>query len=98
LDPFQQMSDWKKNMDHFFGDSFWNEFGGIIKPNIPQINLYQTDNELFCVVNIPGLTDLDKLNVYVDYATLELKGSIDIDNARGFVVQEEILQGVFERS
>ncbi|WP_234447121.1 MULTISPECIES: Hsp20/alpha crystallin family protein [Virgibacillus] len=92
------MSDWKKNMDHFFGDSFWNEFEGIIKPNIPQINLYQTDNELFCVVNIPGLTDLDKLNVYVDYATLELKGSIDIDNARGFVVQEEILQGVFERS
>ncbi|API94171.1 hypothetical protein J32TS6_32400 [Virgibacillus pantothenticus] len=97
MDPFQQMADWKKNMDHFFGDSFWNEFEGLIKPTIPQINIYQTDHELFCIVNIPGLHDLDKLDIYVDYATLELRGSIDIDHSHGTVVKEEILYGVFER-
>ncbi|MCC2250315.1 Hsp20/alpha crystallin family protein [Virgibacillus sp. AGTR] len=97
MDPFQQMTDWKKNMDHFFGENFWNEFEGIIKPTIPQINLYQTDHELFCVANIPGLVDLDKLDVYVDYSTLELRGTIDIDNSFSIKIKEEILQGVFER-
>jgi HSP20 family protein len=98
MDPFQQMSDWKRNMDHFFGEQFWDQFEGILKPTIPQINIYQTDNEILCIANIPGLSDLDKVDIYVDYATLELRGTIDIGHSGGTVVKEEILQGVFERS
>ncbi|MEC5425630.1 Hsp20/alpha crystallin family protein [Virgibacillus sp. C22-A2] len=98
MDPFKQMSDWKKNMDHFFGDKFWTEFEGTIKPTIPPINMYKSDNELTCIVNMPGLDDMHKIDIYVDYATLELKGSIDMENAGGTVVQEEILQGVFDRT
>lgn len=97
MDPFKQMSDWRKNMDHFFGDQFWNEFEGVMKPTIPQINIYQYDHELICIVNIPGLTDLNKVDIFVDYARLELKGVIDISYTGGTVVKEEILQGVFER-
>ncbi|MBP1948241.1 Hsp20/alpha crystallin family protein [Virgibacillus litoralis] len=97
MDPFKQMSDWRKNMDHFFGDQFWNEFEGVIKPTIPQINIYQYDHELICIVNIPGLIDLNKVDIFVDYARLELKGAIDISYTGGTVVKEEILQGVFER-
>lgn len=97
MDPFQQMSNWKKNMDQFFGDSFWNEFEGIIKPTIPQINMYQTDNEILCIVNMPGLTNLEQLDIYVDYSSLELRGAIDIEQVHGVVVKEEILRGVFER-
>lgn len=98
MDPFKQMGDWKKNMDHFFSDNFWNEFEGVIKPNIPQINIYQSDHELLCIVSMPGLDDLYQIDIYVDFATLELKGTIDIDHGGGTVTQEEILQGVFERS
>ncbi|SHF82044.1 Hsp20/alpha crystallin family protein [Ornithinibacillus halophilus] len=98
MDPFQQMSDWKQNMDHFFGEQFWDQFEGIIKPTIPQVNLYQTDNELLCIVNIPGLHDLEKLDIYVDYTTMELRGVIDIGHDGGMVIKEEILQGVFERT
>lgn len=98
MDPFKQMGDWKNNMDHFFGDNFWNEFEGVIKPNIPQVNIYQSDHELYCIVNMPGLDNLNQIDIYVDFATLELKGTIDIDHQGGTVVKEEILQGVFERS
>lgn len=98
MDPFKQMGDWKKNMDHFFSDNFWNEFEGVIKPNIPQINIYQSDHELLCIVSMPGLDDLYQIDIYVDFATPELKGTIDIDHGGGTVTQEEILQGVFERS
>ncbi|MCG3419770.1 Hsp20/alpha crystallin family protein [Oceanobacillus jordanicus] len=97
MDPFKQMGDWKKNMDQFFGDNFWDEFEGIIKPNIPQINLYQTEHELFCVLNIPGLHDLEKIDIYADMATLELRGVIDLEFGGGQVIKEEILQGAFER-
>ncbi|WP_026908083.1 Hsp20/alpha crystallin family protein [Paucisalibacillus globulus] len=97
MDPFQQMSDWKRNMDHFFGEQFWDQFEGILKPTIPQINLYQTDNEILCIANIPGINDLEKIDIYVDYATMELRGTIDIGHSVGTVVKEEILQGVFER-
>jgi HSP20 family protein len=98
MDPFQQMTDWKRNLDHFFGEQFWDQFEGILKPTIPQINLYQTDNEILCIASIPGLADLEKVDIYVDYSTLELRGTIDIGNSSGTVVKEEILQGVFERS
>ncbi|MEN2768112.1 Hsp20/alpha crystallin family protein [Ornithinibacillus xuwenensis] len=98
MDPFQQMTDWKRNMDHFFGEQFWDQFEGVLKPTIPQINLYQTDHELLCIANIPGLTNLDKIDIYVDYATLELRGTIDIGHRGGTIVKEEILQGVFERN
>ncbi|MFS0674478.1 Hsp20/alpha crystallin family protein [Ornithinibacillus sp. 179-J 7C1 HS] len=97
MDPFQQMSDWKRNLDHFFGEQFWDQFEGILKPTIPQINLYQTDNELLCIASIPGLMNMEKVDIYVDYATLELRGTIDIGQSSGTVVKEEILQGVFER-
>src|SRR5699024_9760689 len=98
MDPFKQMADWRKNMDHFFGDNFWNEFENIIKPTIPQINIYQHEHELLCIASIPGLTDLKKIEIFVDHTTLELKGAIDIGYSDGTVVKEEILQGVFERS
>ncbi|MEN1969559.1 Hsp20/alpha crystallin family protein [Lentibacillus sp. N15] len=98
MDPFKQMSDWKRNMDSFFGENFWNEFDGIIKPTIPQINMYQTENEITCLVSIPGLTDINKVDIYVNYTELELNGVIDIPHSDGTVLQEEILQGVFERT
>ncbi|SFB14527.1 HSP20 family protein [Lentibacillus halodurans] len=85
-------------MDHFFGDHFWNEFENIIKPTIPQINIYQYNHELICIASIPGLTDLNKIDIFVDHTTLELKGVIDVAYTGGTVVKEEILQGVFERN
>lgn len=97
MDPFQQMTDWKKNLDQFFGEDFWSQFEGIMKPTIPQINLYQSDHELFCIVSIPGLDDLNKIDIYVDYATLELRGVINLDNFKNTTVMEEIIQGSFER-
>ncbi|MGY0694778.1 Hsp20/alpha crystallin family protein [Virgibacillus sp. FSP13] len=98
MDPFSQMTDWKKNMDSFFGENFWNEFEGIIKPIIPQINMYQTENEIMCIISIPGLTDLNKVDIYVDYTKLDINGVIDISQNGGTVIKEEILQGVFDRT
>lgn len=84
-------------MDHFFGENFWGEFEGILKPQIPQVNMYQGDNEVTCIFNIPGLKDSKSIDVIVDYATLEVRGIISVQNPSRQVVKEEILQGSFDR-
>ncbi len=97
IDPFQQMNEWRKNLDQFFGENFWNDFESIIKPNIPQINMYKTENEILCYVNVPGMRDINQIEIYADHTTLELRGNIHLDYAQGSVVREEILQGNFDR-
>lgn len=84
-------------MDRFFGENFWGEFEGVMKPPIPHYNLYKSDNEILCYVSIPGLDDIDKVDVYVDYALLELKGVISLQSSHHQMIHEEILQGSFER-
>lgn len=97
MNPFEHMDDWKKNMDQFFGNNFWGQFDGLIKNSIPQLNLYQTDHEIFVLINVPGMDSLDNIDVYVDYATLELKGTIDLGLGQNTATTQEITEGVFER-
>ncbi|GGD22220.1 Hsp20/alpha crystallin family protein [Pontibacillus salipaludis] len=97
MDPFQNMINWRQNMDRFFGEDFWGEFEGILKPTIPQINMYKSDNELLLLVNVPGLENLDDLDIFVDYSILEIKGLISLQTSQKQCIQEEILQGTFER-
>ncbi|MCD5325334.1 MULTISPECIES: Hsp20/alpha crystallin family protein [Pontibacillus] len=97
MDPFQNMNNWRQNMDRFFGEDFWGEFDGILKPTIPQINMYKSDNELLLLVNVPGLENLDDLDIFVDYSILEIKGIISLQSSQKQCIQEEILQGTFER-
>ncbi|MDY0406624.1 Hsp20/alpha crystallin family protein [Virgibacillus sp. 179-BFC.A HS] len=84
-------------MDQFFGDNFWKQFDGLIKTSIPLINMYQTDNEIFIIINVPGMDNIDNMNVYVDYATLELKGEINLGLGKDTAIINEITEGSFER-
>ncbi|MFG6115507.1 Hsp20/alpha crystallin family protein [Halobacillus sp. MO56] len=92
-----QFDDWKKNLDRFFGHDFWGDFEGLVKPPLPQMNLYQYDNELLCIFNIPGLKDLNKVDVFVNHATLEVRGIVEINQKGGQQLKGEIIQGAFDR-
>lgn len=97
MKPFEHMQDWKQNMDHFFGDKFWNEFDDVLKPPIPHINMYQTEKEIICYVSLPGIKDSKKIDIFVNQTVLELNGSITIEHHRGQIIKEEILHGTFNR-
>ncbi|MCP3029974.1 Hsp20/alpha crystallin family protein [Halobacillus sp. A1] len=94
----KHFDDWKKNLDHFFGQDFWGEFEGLMKPSIPQMNIYQYDNELLCIANIPGMNHPKNVDVLVDHSSLILKGSIDLNHRGGHQLMSEIAAGAFERS
>ncbi|KAB8129887.1 Hsp20/alpha crystallin family protein [Gracilibacillus oryzae] len=97
MDPFQQMHDWKNNLDQFFGGNFWNDFEHIVKPPIPAINLYELDNEIIVYVNLPGVSDRKNVNIYLDDNVLELKGETFPVQQGGKLLKQEILQGDFSR-
>ncbi|WP_017472814.1 Hsp20/alpha crystallin family protein [Amphibacillus jilinensis] len=92
------MQQWKKNFDHFFGDQFWHSFEHILKPPIPQTNIYQLDKEITCYVNVPGLEDVNAIKLYVKGSRLFIIGEIPLNQTEGQLIQDEIVHGAFERS
>ncbi|MDQ0351845.1 HSP20 family protein [Alkalibacillus filiformis] len=100
MNPFSQfnhMHDWKDQMERFFGDSFWDEFESTLKPNFPPVNILRKDYEILCVFNIPGIDHLKRIDCQVKDYSLLIKGQINI-NVKGYeMIQEELIQGSFER-
>ncbi|WP_066186334.1 MULTISPECIES: Hsp20/alpha crystallin family protein [Gracilibacillus] len=97
MDPFKQMHEWKDNMDSFFGDTFWNEFEHMVKPPIPAVNLYQSENELFLYASLPGIKDRNQIQLRINNSILSLSGSLFPIEERGSLIKQEILQGEFSR-
>jgi len=98
MDPFKNWQDWRKNLDSILGDGFLSSFEGILQYNyFPQVNVYQTDNELLVVASIPGLNDINNVDVYIDYQSLELKGDINLRYKGYGLIQDELFNGHFER-
>ncbi|WP_017754532.1 Hsp20/alpha crystallin family protein [Calidifontibacillus oryziterrae] len=98
MDPFKNWQDWQKSLDTFFGDEFLSNFEGFFKyKHFPLVNLYQTENEILLLASIPGLDDINNVDVYVDYQSIELKGNVNL-RYKGFrLVQDELFNGFFER-
>ncbi|MBD8069664.1 Hsp20/alpha crystallin family protein [Bacillus sp. PS06] len=97
MDQFKHMHDWRKQWDGFFGDSFWKGFEPMMNNVTSQVNLYKSENELLVVMSIPGLENVDNLDLFVQYQTLEVRGKVNL-RFKGFeLVEEGIFQGEFER-
>lgn len=94
LKDFSKMKDQFKG---FFGDEFWGNFDHLFQNQQTQHNLYQSENELLCVVNIPGISDINSLNVFVHQNIIEIEGKINL-NYKGFkLLHEGIIHGPFQR-
>ncbi|MBM7662780.1 HSP20 family molecular chaperone IbpA [Bacillus mesophilus] len=94
----KDFANWKDQFQGFFGDDFWKNFDGMFQNQLTQYNLYQGENELLCVVNIPGINKLDDIDLFVNQHVLEIEGKINL-NYKGFkLIQEGIFQGNFKRN
>ncbi len=56
----------KDQFQGFFGEGFWKNFDGILQNQITQYNLYQGENELLCIINIPGINNMEDVHVFVN--------------------------------
>lgn len=94
---FQQFFE-SNQFEQLFNQDFWNGLnnGKKDKPSIP-VNLYETEHEVLCIANIPGLKDVNDVDLFIHYNELEIRGNINL-SYRGFELKNaEIQQGDFER-
>lgn len=98
INQFKGMNDWMKQMDQFFGKDFLGGFEPMLRASQTQVNLYKTENELLVVISLPGLENVDEVDVYANHQKLEIKGRINL-KFKGFeLIEENIFQGHFERT
>ncbi len=98
INQFKGMNDWMKQMDQFFGKDFLGGFEPMLRASQTQVNLYKTENELLVVVSLPGLENVDEVDVYPNHQKLDIKGRINL-KFKGFeLIEENIFQGHFERT
>lgn len=70
---------WKKlrnQADRTLGDQFWNDMAGLIPNAQPRTDVYQTDDRLFVVMELPGCNADASLKLSVHRNTLHIKGDI----------------------
>ncbi len=68
--PFRDIDNIGREMNHFFESSPFGVFG---RSTSPRIDVYQTENSVILKAEIPGVSK-DDLNVYVDENSIRLSG------------------------
>lgn len=89
-------NDWLRQAHKFLGSDFWVDFKDLIVGSGPLANLYESEKELVCLVDLPGM-QMQDVEVYVHHRTLKIKGTLNLQIQGYRLVQEEIYQGEFER-
>lgn len=70
---------WKKlrsQADRTLGDQFWNDISGLIPTSQPRTDVYQTDDRLFVVIELPGCKADEAIKLSVHKNTLHIKGDL----------------------
>ncbi|WP_183040924.1 Hsp20/alpha crystallin family protein [Salipaludibacillus neizhouensis] len=91
---------WNKPFKKFFEDDFWSSFNGIFDGNDhhqPKANVYESGNELICLIFLPGIKKLDDIRLNINEKTLEVSGTSSLENNGFHLIQKELYEGPFKR-
>jgi HSP20 family protein len=93
---------WKslqKQAGEVLGDDFWDDIANII-PNLgPRVDVYQMNQEVVVVIELPGLRSPNEIKVVLNGSVLAVKGEVE----RGYpvdehkMIQSERFHGKFKR-
>lgn len=100
MDTWKQMMDWKRMAEEYFGDQFFTPNqapSSEMRNENPLCNIYETPQEICCVLALPGLNRTDDVEVMVDPYKLTIQGklSLTLDSYR--LNSEEFQLGEFQR-
>lgn len=82
-----QWEELQENMQKALGDSFWKDMQNVLPRRIPLIDLFETQSEGFVVIEVPGISKQEDVQ-------LDIKGSklyIDIHLPYPYPVSKERL-------
>jgi HSP20 family protein len=72
--------DWEKvqdKMEKVLGDEFFSEMTKLVPKRGPEVDVYETEQEVVVVASIPGLPfESDYINIYIEGYKLFIEGNI----------------------
>lgn len=92
MKPFQKTFDQNffKNFHHLFENS--NQQNHDIK-----VNIYEGNNELLCVVFLPGIKNVETITLKVQGNTVDVSGYFQVEFEHFQLTQKEVDSGNFKR-
>ncbi|ARK30062.1 Hsp20/alpha crystallin family protein [Halalkalibacter krulwichiae] len=97
-------NDVPKPFKKFFGEDFWGNFDHMFqefesqkKSQFPKTNIYESGNELICLLLLPGIERMDDINLNVNSNILSVSGTIHLPFESYHSNKEEIFAGSFKR-
>ncbi|KJS11951.1 MAG: hypothetical protein VR67_11935 [Peptococcaceae bacterium BRH_c8a] len=80
------------------GKDFWTDMSEVMSSSHPPADIYETDEKVVVVLELPGLKGTSDVQLAVDNNTLLVKGRVDRDYQQTYnLLQDERPTGTFER-
>ncbi|UCZ51457.1 Hsp20/alpha crystallin family protein [Bacillus shivajii] len=97
-----------KHFEGTFGKDFMNNFENLFEKieqqqvsqylNLnPKYNLYESENELICVMILPGLEKLENIKLKVSENIIQVRGTFKLQFTGFRLVKEELSEGEYKR-
>ncbi|WP_027724865.1 Hsp20/alpha crystallin family protein [Tuberibacillus calidus] len=96
-DQRKKYQDWKDSISGFLGKDFWSDFQDFFTKNWPQVNLYQNETQVLCLIALPGIQSVNDVHIFINHTQLTIKGHLNWQFQGFEPVEEEIYKGRFER-
>ncbi len=87
----------RTGIDQVFADAFFRNWPTTGQGAFPPVDLYDTENALVAMVNLPGVKG-DDVEVTTNNDTLTISGEMRMNNADGELLWQERTGGKFYRS
>ncbi len=87
----------RSGIDQVFADAFFRNWPASGQGVFPQVDLYDTENALVALVNLPGVKSED-VEVTTNNDTLTISGETKVETMEGEVLWQERSGGKFYRS
>ncbi|SFT00111.1 HSP20 family protein [Marininema halotolerans] len=82
----------------FLGEEFWSEVSGVGSKNHPKADVIHSMNEVIVVIDLPGIANIDAVDIRVEGETLFIKGTIPTLYKQQEHIVTERHVGSFERT
>ena len=87
----------RSGIDSVFADAFFRNWPGSGQGSYPQVDLYNTENALVAMINLPGV-NINDVEVTTNNDTLTISGEVAMQDAQGELLWQERTGGKFYRS
>ncbi len=98
-EPFSEMMPMKQVFDRLFEDPFFRSPVAMVAPEVPMVDLYETDDDLVMKATLPGVKPEDvEISVTGDTLTFKAEIKADEDVKKANYYRRERRLGSFSRT